>query len=144
MIFEDVADRSFFGQPKRFVERADEEGLDNLAVFFPNAERDRVTFRLLQDEAGNIKQRVSAAGHLDLAGQRFDADFFGNERNVDFDRRGRGFTTDFFPARSALIAIERRALIPFTTRAAARSATALLSKLASTAATTTGARAIAT
>ena len=92
MILQHVLDGLVLGQPKRVVEGAGEQGLGDLAVGLPHdAEGDRVTFRLLEDQPSDVKQRVGPAGGLDLAGQGLDSSFVRDERHIDFGQGRRRF-----------------------------------------------------
>jgi len=102
MVFQHMLDRFVFGQPQRVIERAGEQRLSDLAVrFLLHAERDRVALGFLQNQPGDVEQRIGAAGGLDLAGEGFHPFFVGDEGNTDFRQRQRRFAVfaRFAPAK---------------------------------------------
>ena len=91
MNLEHVRDRLVLAQPRRVIERAGEQRLYDRAIgVFLHPELDGVTLRLRQNNLRNLEQRIRAAGHLDLARERFDAVFVRQKRDGDF-RQWRGW-----------------------------------------------------
>ena len=64
---------------------------------------DGITFRLVQHELRDLEQRIRTAGHLDLAGERFDTMFAGQNRNGQFRQRRRLGAADRFATIIAMI-----------------------------------------
>ena len=92
MIFQDVRDGFVLAQPRRLVQRANKQRLRDCAVgLFLDGELDGIALRLLQNQPRNVEQRIRAAGHLDLTGQRLDAVFIRQKRDADFRQRRRRF-----------------------------------------------------
>jgi hypothetical protein len=70
--------------------------------------------RLLENHLGDVKQRISPASHLDLAGQGFNALFFGAQAEVNFGQwRRRASVAGFAPAEIWSLAAEGPAALAF-------------------------------
>ncbi len=106
MIFKNVRDGFIFGKPGRIVERTNEKRLDSGAIgLFLDGKTDGVTLRLLQNEMGDLEQRIGATGDFDLPRDMLNAFFIGDKCDVDFRQRSGCFIALRFAAVIAVILI---------------------------------------
>ncbi len=85
---EDVSDGLVLGEPEGVIEGAEEEGLEGLALsILLDFEADLLAFGFLQNQEGDVKERIGAAGDANLAGEGFDALVVGQENDGDVGRR---------------------------------------------------------
>jgi hypothetical protein len=88
MAGEDVSDGLVLGEPEGVIESAEEEGLEGLALgIFLDFEADLLALGFLQNQVGDVKERIGAAGDANLAGEGFDALVVGQENDGDIGRR---------------------------------------------------------
>ena len=76
-----------FVRPRRVIEGADKNLFHGAIGLLLGAELDGVTFRLFQDQQGDLEQRIRAAGHFDLTREHFHTLFLGNERDIQHRQR---------------------------------------------------------
>src|ERR1051325_818000 len=117
MLFQDMSNSFVLGEPKRIIESTNEQRLDGLAFgIFLNIEDNREPVRPLQDHLGNFEQRIGAASHANLSGERLDAFIVGQQSHAQVWQGRRRFTTF---ALVAVIMLPSASTWPFAPRTVA-------------------------